>query len=79
MSWKEDNIYKKIISREVVHLMNEHDDEIEMEIFQFHSDYYVYATICNERGDFNGEGRDLNEREAARKALKELYRQAYIS
>ena len=77
MSWKEDYIYQKFISREVVLLTNEHNDEIEMEIVQFHNHYHVYATICNESGDFDGEGRDLTEREAARKALKELYHNAY--
>jgi len=78
MSWKEEYIYKRFISREVIHLINEHNDEIEMEIGQFHNHFYVYATICNESGDLNVDGKDLDER-AARKALKELYHQAYIS
>jgi len=78
MGWKEDYIYQKFIAREVILLTNEHNDEIEMEIVQFHNHFYVYATICNGRGDYHGEGRDFNEREAASKALKELYRQAYI-
>ena len=80
MDNKKEYINQKYISREVKQIINEHADEIEIEIVQFHSHWYVYATICNEFGDFDGEGRDLDdEREAARKALEELYGRAYMS
>ncbi|MDW2878153.1 MULTISPECIES: hypothetical protein [Bacillaceae] len=65
----------------VVRLKNEHGDEVEVELMQFPSYYKVTATICEDAPpykDFIGIGvDDDNESSALRKALRELYLDAY--
>jgi hypothetical protein len=69
------------INRTVSQLINEFDEEIEMEIIQYHDHYKVVVTICQEEPPFNdfiGIGTDRkSKRRAAKKALVELYREAY--
>lgn len=81
MNWRDDYVSLNYISREISHFVNEHGDEIELETIQFHDHYRAIATICQEETPFKdcfAEGVDFHSnREAARKALKELYRQAY--
>lgn len=69
------------IDRSVSRLINEHNDEIEMEIIKYLDHYKVVVTICQEElpyKDFIGVGTDKRSaRRAARKALKGLYLSAY--
>ena len=69
------------IDRSVSQLINEYNDEIEMEIIKYNNHYKVVVTICQEAlpyNDFIGIGMDRrSKRRAAKKALMELYRQAY--
>jgi hypothetical protein len=81
MSWREDYGKQNYISRELKQIVNERDDEIELEIIEFHDHYIVIATICEEKPpykDYLAEGISyVSKKEAARKALTDLYRQAY--
>lgn len=65
----------------VVRIKNEHGDEVEIELLQFTAYYKVTATICQELSPYKdciGIGLDdNNEGSALRKALQELYREAY--
>jgi hypothetical protein len=69
------------INRTVSQLINKIDEEIEMEIIQYHNHYKVVVTICQEEPpykDFIGIGTDRkSKRRAAKKAFVELYREAY--
>jgi hypothetical protein len=69
------------IDRRVSRFFNEYNEEIEMEIIKFHDHYKVVVTICQEvppYEDFIGIGTDRgSKRRAAKKALLELYREAY--
>jgi hypothetical protein len=71
----------KYIDRSVSRLINEYNDEIEMEIIKYQDQYKVVVTICQEEPpnkDFIGVGTDRRSaRRAARKALKDLYMEAY--
>lgn len=68
---------KDILSSRVIHLNSLFHEEVELGVIQFSDHYYVYASICNDRGEFLGRAIDKVEREAARQALKELYVNAY--
>ncbi|MCM3443080.1 hypothetical protein [Metabacillus halosaccharovorans] len=68
---------KDILSSRVIHFASMFNEEVELGVIQYPDHYYVYASICNDRGEFLGVGKDLVERDAARKALKELYVNAY--
>ncbi|MCP1157007.1 hypothetical protein [Bacillus infantis] len=65
----------------VVRIKNEHGDEVEVELLQFPSYYKVTATICQDYSPYKdciGIGVDNdNESSALRKALRELYLDAY--
>lgn len=65
----------------VLRLMNEHGDEVELEILYFPDFYRVTATICQDVPpfeDFFAIGRDRkSEGRALKKALRNLYSQAY--
>jgi hypothetical protein len=65
----------------VVRIKNEHGDEVEVELLQFPSYYKVTATICQDAPPYKdclGIGvDDYNESSALRKALRELYLDAY--
>jgi hypothetical protein len=72
------------ISRYVKQVINDVGDEIELEIVryrQYRHHYSVIATICQNElpfKDYIGFGKDYFSRnEAVRKAVKELYTQAY--
>jgi hypothetical protein len=69
------------LSMEVKRIVNDVGDEIELQVIEYPDHYYVAATICQDAPpfkDYIGVGRDFQcVREAARKALKELYLQAY--
>lgn len=69
------------IDRSVSRLINEYNDEIEIEISKYQDHYKVVVTICQEEPpykDFIGIGTDKRSaRRAARKALKDLYLNAY--
>jgi hypothetical protein len=81
MNWIQDYVLLREISQRVTQLVNEHGDEIELETIQYKDHYHAVATICQDKApfkDFFAEAVDYHsEKEAARKALKELYRQAY--
>lgn len=68
---------KDIISSRVIHFASMFNEEVELGVIQYPDHYYVYASICNDRGEFLGRGIDKVERDAARQALKELYVNAY--
>lgn len=79
----EDPMYTtEYIDRKVSRLINEYNDEIEMEIIKYQDHYKVVVTICQEAPpykDFIGIGTDQwSRRRAAKKALLELYREAYL-
>ncbi|MGD6900448.1 hypothetical protein [Bacillus infantis] len=65
----------------VIRIKNEHGDEVEIELLQFPSYYKVTATICQDFSPYQdcmGIGvDDDNENSALRKALRELYLDAY--
>jgi hypothetical protein len=65
----------------VVRIKNEYGDEVEVELLQFPSYYKVTATICQDTSPYKdciGIGvDDENESSALRKALRELYLEAY--
>ncbi len=65
----------------VVRIKNEHGDEVEVELLQYPSYYKVTATICQDTSPYKdciGIGvDDDNESGALRKALRELYLDAY--
>ncbi|OXT15828.1 hypothetical protein B9K06_18775 [Bacillus sp. OG2] len=65
----------------VVRIKNEHGDEVEVELLQFPSYYKVTATICQDASPYKdciGIGLDYEiESSALRKALRELYLDAY--
>jgi hypothetical protein len=65
----------------VVRIKNEYGDEVEVELLQFPSYYKVTATICQDYSPYKdciGIGvDDDNESSALRKALRELYLDAY--
>lgn len=69
------------IDRSVSRFINESNDEIEMEIIKYQDHYKVVVTICQEEPpykDFIGLGTDKRSaRRAAKKALLELYQDAY--
>ena len=69
------------IDRSVSRLVNEYNDEIEMEIIKYDDHYKVVVTICQEVAPFKdiiGIGTDRrSKRRAAKKALMELYLEAY--
>lgn len=69
------------LSREVRQIVNEVGDVIELEIIHYDDHYSVTATICQEEPPFKdciGFGKDrFTKRRAMKKALKELYLQAY--
>ncbi|MCQ6274722.1 hypothetical protein JMM81_07015 [Bacillus sp. V3B] len=69
------------LSREVIQLVNDVEDEIEFEIIRYHDHYSVTATICQEEPpfkDYIAFGKDrFTKRRAMKKALEELYLQAY--
>ena len=71
----------EFLSREVKQIVNKLGDEIELEIFQYPNEYYVVATICQDHPPFIdcfSFGSDLRRKKAAiRKALRDLYLQAY--
>jgi hypothetical protein len=78
----EDIMYTtEYIDRKVSRLINEYNDEIEMEILKYQEHYKVVVTICQKEPpfkDFIGIGMDRwSNRRAAKKALQELYREAY--
>lgn len=81
MNWKKDYTSLNEVSRKVSQMVNEHGDEIELETIQFQDHCRAFATICQNElpfKDYFAEGFDYHsEKEAARKALEELYRQAY--
>lgn len=80
MSWKEDYINLRYRSRKVSQLIDGYNNEVEIETVQYSDHYHVVATICQEEPpyyDCFGEGRDENEREAVKIALKELYGRTY--
>lgn len=81
MNWIQDYVLLREFSQRVTQLVNEHGDEIELETIRFKGHYRAVATICQDKErfkDFFAEAVDQrSEKEAARKALKELYRQAY--
>ncbi|NKE03990.1 hypothetical protein [Mesobacillus selenatarsenatis] len=70
-----------IIDRRVSRFMNDYNDEIEMEIIKYPDYYKVVVMICQEEPpfkDFIGIGTDKRSgRRAARKALNDLYLEAY--
>ena len=68
---------KDMLSSRVIHFDSMFHEEVELGVIQFSDHYYVYASICNDRGEFLGRGIDKVERDAARQALKELYVNAY--
>ncbi|MDT0160679.1 hypothetical protein [Bacillus sp. AG4(2022)] len=65
----------------VVRIKNEHGDEVEIELLQFPAYYKVTATICQDSSPYKdciGIGVDDNNKNSAlRKALQELYLDAY--
>lgn len=69
------------IDRRVSQFINEYNDEIELEIIKYPNHYKVVVTICQDEPpfkDFIGIGIDRRSvRRATRKALRELYSQAY--
>lgn len=71
------------ISREVKLIVNDVGDEIELEVIQYSDQFKVVATICQDAPpfkDYIGVGNDKHSvTNAARKALKELYAQAYFN
>lgn len=71
----------QIIERKVSRFNNEFNDEIEMEIIKYQDHYKVVVTICQEEPpfkDYIGIGMDRRSaRRAARKALSNLYKEAY--
>jgi hypothetical protein len=71
----------KYIDRSVSRFFNESNDEIEMEIIKYQDHYKVVVTICQEEPPYKdsiGVGTDRwSARRAAKKALLELYRDAY--
>ncbi|MGM7721586.1 hypothetical protein [Metabacillus sp. Hm71] len=70
------------ISRKVSQQVNEYGDEIELETIRYYDHCRAVATICQEKPpykDYFAEAKDQTVRGAARKALKELYLQAYSS
>ncbi|MCM3652922.1 hypothetical protein [Metabacillus litoralis] len=81
MNWIQDYVLLREISQRVTQLVNEHGDEIELETIRFKDHYRAVATICQDKEpfkDFFAEAVDHHsERDAARKALKKLYKKAY--
>lgn len=78
MSWKNDNVSLNYISRRVTIKVNEHGDEIELEILKF--DESAMAIICREKPpfkDYLAEAKNQFKNLTARKALNEPYPQAY--
>ncbi|WP_338788149.1 hypothetical protein [Metabacillus sp. FJAT-53654] len=79
MSYEEEKVALNYISRKVSQSVNEHGDELETIKYQDH--YHAIVTICQDKPPYNDyfvEVKDYySEKRAARKALKELYRQAY--
>ncbi len=79
--WKDSYITLDYISRDIEQFISEYGDEIELEIVQFYDHYRAFATICQDESpfkDYSAEGFDYRSSvEASRKALEELYRQAY--
>lgn len=69
------------LSREVRQLVNDVGDEIELEILKYSDHYYVVATICQDHlpfKDYLAIGRDFHSKKRAiKKALRELYLEAY--
>lgn len=66
---------------EVTQFTNKYGDEIEMDIIQYPTEYQVTVNICDEKPPY----RDItttgthpkSKRKAAKKAMIELYKQAY--
>jgi hypothetical protein len=69
------------ISMEVTQFFNEYGDEIEMDIIRYPNEYQVTVNICDEAPpyrDFTATATDIrSKRKAAKRALLELYQQAY--
>jgi hypothetical protein len=69
------------ISWEVTQFTNEYGDEIEMDIIQYPTEFQVTLNICDEKPPY----RDItttgthpkSKRKAAKKAMMDLYKQAY--
>lgn len=80
MSWKGNYINQNYHSRRVLQIVNEHGDEIEMEMIKYKDLSHAIVTICQEEPpfkDYIAEGFAKSERGAAREALIELYQKAY--
>lgn len=81
MHWNDEQALPKYLSRSISKIVNAQGDEIELENFQYQDHYRTVATICQEKPpfkDFIAEGFDYySERNAAEKALKQLYSEAY--
>ncbi|APH03471.1 hypothetical protein [Bacillus weihaiensis] len=81
MDWKDSYIKLDYISREIEQFNSEYGDEIELEIVHFYDHFRAFATICQDESpfkDYFAEGVDYRSSdEASKKALEELYRQAY--
>ncbi|APH03480.1 hypothetical protein A9C19_01190 [Bacillus weihaiensis] len=80
MKRRKNNRNQLYYTRKVSHIINEHQHEIELETIRYSNQFYVIATICQDKPpylDCMGKGKDHNEREAMRLALKELYGRAY--
>ncbi|WP_338452563.1 hypothetical protein R4Z09_12190 [Niallia oryzisoli] len=77
----EDYLSGNYISREVKQVINDFGDEIEFEIIRYKNRYSLTVNICQNKPPFLdciGFGEDPRRRKSAiRKALKELYLQAY--
>lgn len=52
MSWREDYKNQNYHSRRVLHVVNEHDDEMEIETVKFKDHWHVIITICQEEPPF---------------------------
>ncbi|MGM0923265.1 MAG: hypothetical protein ACQEWW_18965 [Bacillota bacterium] len=80
MSWIRYYMNRKYLSRRVLHIGNEHGDEVEMVMTKYKDQWLAIATICPDEPpfkDYSAEGVAKSERGAAREALIELYQQAY--
>ncbi|MGN7942154.1 hypothetical protein [Virgibacillus sp. 6R] len=68
------------LSREIKQIKNERGDEIEVEVRRYEKHYHAIATICEDKPpfkDYFAEATDRKRMNALRKALKDLYEQAY--
>lgn len=68
-------------SWDVMQFINEYGDEIEMDIIRYQNEYQVTVNICDDKPpfrDYTVTATDLHsKKKAAKKALLELYHQAY--